>query len=135
MPHTFQVHSFYETRTDTLSPTPFKFGYRTREIVCVLRMACIFFRIFQWGVTYLLVLLVVVRQHQIGSQVLTLCPPLRNVSRVQAVTESRPSREIDDVLQITIKFTLEANYRTRVNTSYVLGHGIGKAYCSPYIGM
>ena len=65
------------------------------------------------------------------SHVLTLCPPLRNVSRVQAVTESRPSREIDNVLQITINFTLEANNRTRVNTSYILGHGIEKAYCSP----
>ena len=74
----------------------------------------------------------VVRKHLIGSQVLTLCPQLRNVSRVQAVTESRPSREIDGVLQITIKFTLEANNRTRVNTSYILGHGIEKAYCSPY---
>ena len=63
--------------------------------------------------TYLLVLLVVVL---IGSQVLTLCPPLRNVSIVQVVTEFRPSMEIDDVLQITIKFTLEANNRTRVNT-------------------
>ena len=73
----------------------------------------------------------VVRQHQIGSQVLTLCLPLRNVARVQTVTESRPSREIDDVLQITIKFTLEANNRTRVNTFYIHGHGIEKAYCSP----
>ena len=73
----------------------------------------------------------VVRQHLIGSQVLTLCPPLRNVSRVQTVAESRPAREIDNVLQITIKFTLEANNRTRVNTSYILGHDIEKAYCSP----
>ena len=71
-------------------------------------------------------LLIIVRQHLIGSQVLTLCPPLGNVSRVQAVTESRPSREIDDALQITIKFNLEANSRTRVNTSYILGHGIEK---------
>ena len=77
-----------------------------------------------YTVTYLLVLLVVVRQHLIGSQVLTLCPPLRNVSRVQAVTESRACREIDDVLQIIIKFTLEANNSTRINTSYILGHGI-----------
>ena len=37
---------------------------------------------------------------------------------------SRPSREIDDVLQIRIKFTLEANKRTRVNASFILGHGI-----------
>ena len=81
--------------------------------------------------TYLLVILVVVRQHLIGSQVLTRCPPLLNVSRVQAVAESRPTREIDDVLQITIKFTLEANNRTRGNTSYILGHCIEKAYCSP----
>ena len=50
---------------------------------------------------YLQYLLVVVRQHLMGSQVLTFCPPLRNVSR--------PSREIDDVLQIRIKFTLEDN--------------------------
>ena len=57
-----------------------------------------------------------------------LCPPLRNVSRLQAVTESRPSREINNVLQIRIKFTLEANNRTRVNTSYILGHGIENAY-------
>ena len=76
-------------------------------------------------------LLVVVWQHLIGSQVLTLCPPLRNVSRVQDVTESRPSRKINDVLQITIMFTLEANNRTGVNTSYILGHGIEIAYCSP----
>ena len=53
------------------------------------------------------------------------------LQRVQVVTESRPSREIDDVLQIPIKFTLEANNRTRVNTSYILGHCIEKAYCSP----
>ena len=45
--------------------------------------------------------------------------------------ESRPAREIDDVLQITIKFTLEANNRTRGNTFYILGHCIGKAYCAP----
>ena len=44
-----------------------------------------------------------------------------------AVTVSRLSREIDDVLQITIKFTLEANNRTGVNTSY----GIEKVCCSP----
>ena len=37
---------------------------------------------------------------------------------------------MDDVLQITIKFTLEANNRTRVNILYILGHGIEKAYCS-----
>ena len=44
-------------------------------------------------------------------------------------SESRPAREIDnDDLQITIKFTLEANNGTRVNTSYILGHGIEKAY-------
>ena len=73
----------------------------------------------------------VVRQHIIGSQVFTLCPPLRNVCRLQAVTKSRPFWEIDDVLQITIKFTLEHNNRTRVNTSYILGHGIEKAYRSP----
>ena len=30
----------------------------------------------------------------------------------------------DDVLQITIKFTLEANNKTRANTCYILGHGI-----------
>ena len=54
-------------------------------------------------------LLVIVWHHLIGSQVLTRCPPLYNVSRVQAVAESRPAREIDDVLQIIIKFTLEAN--------------------------
>ena len=29
---------------------------------------------------------VVVRQHLIGSQVLTLCPPFRNVSRLQPVS-------------------------------------------------
>ena len=51
--------------------------------------------------------------------------------RVQAVTKSRPAREIDDVLQITIKFTLEASNRTRGNTSYILGHCIEKANCSP----
>ena len=45
--------------------------------------------------------------------------------------ESRPTREIDNVLQITIKFTLEANNRIRGNTSYILGHCIEKAYCSP----
>ena len=44
--------------------------------------------------------------------------------------ESRPAREIDDVLQITIKFTLDANNRTRGNTSYILGHCLEKAYCS-----
>ena len=66
-----------------------------------------------------------------GCQVLTLCPPLRNVSRFLVATESRPAREIDDALQITIKFTLEANNRTRVNTSYIFGHGTEKAYCSP----
>ena len=59
---------------------------------------------------------------------LTRCPPLQNV---QAVAESRPTREIDDVLQITIKFTLAANNRTKGNTSYILGHCIEKAYCSP----
>ena len=82
-------------------------------------------------VTDLCYLLVVVRQHLIGSQVLTRCPPLQNVPRVQAVAESRPTREIDDVFQITIKFTLEANNITRENTSYILGHCIEKAYCSP----
>ena len=71
---------------------------------------------------------VVVRQHLIGSDVLMLCPPLQNVSRVHAVTESRPSREIDNVLQITIRLLLKL---TRVNTSYILGHGIEKVYCSP----
>ena len=50
---------------------------------------------------------------------------------IQAVAESKPTREIDDVLQITIKFTLEANNRTRGNTFYILGHCIEKAYCSP----
>ena len=39
--------------------------------------------------------------------------------------------EIDDVPQITIKFTFEANNRTRGKTSYILGHCIEKAYCSP----
>ena len=43
--------------------------------------------------------------------------PLRNVSIFQDVAESRSDSEIDDVLQITIKFTIEANNRTRVNTS------------------
>ena len=41
--------------------------------------------------------------------------------------------QIDDVLQITIKFTLEADNRTRGNTAYILGHCIKKAYCSPSI--
>ena len=77
------------------------------------------------------VILVVVRQHLIGSQVLTLYPPLCNVSIAVAVAESRSSMEIDDVLQITIKFTLEADNGTRVNTSYILGHDIEKAYCWP----
>ena len=54
----------------------------------------------------------------------SLCPPFQNVSRDQDVAESRPAREIDDVLQISIKFTLEANNKTRVNTSYIFGHGI-----------
>ena len=49
-----------------------------------------------------------------------MCLPLRNVFR--------PSKEFDDVPQITIKFTLEtnSNNRTRVNTSYILGHGTEK---------
>ena len=38
--------------------------------------------------------------------------------------ESRPTREIDNDLQITIKFTVEANNRTRGNTSYILAHCI-----------
>ena len=59
------------------------------------------------------------------------CPPLLNFTRVQAVAESRLAREIDDVLQITIKFTLEANNRTRGNTSYIHGHCMEKAYCLP----
>ena len=58
------------------------------------------------------------------------CLAARSSRCVKVVTESRPSRDIDNVLQITIKFTLEANNRTRVNTSYILGHGIEKAYCS-----
>ena len=82
------------------------------------------------GSQVLTLLLVVVRQHLIGSLALTLCPPLRNVSKVKAVIQSRPSREIDDVLQITIKFTLEVNNRTRVNIC-IFGHGIEKVYCSP----
>ena len=42
-------------------------------------------------------LLLVVRQHLIGSQVLTRCPPLFVVHGVQAVVESRSSREIDNI--------------------------------------
>ena len=55
-----------------------------------------------------------------------------NVCRVQAVADSRPDREIDNILPITIKFTLEAHNRTRVNTSFIFGHDIEKAYCLPY---
>ena len=83
--------------------------------------------------SYLLVLLVVVQKHLFNSQVLMWVPPLQTVSRVQAVAEFMPAREIDDVLQITIKFTLEANNRTstRGNTSYILGHCIEKVYFLP----
>ena len=101
-------------------------------------ISCIYMKLIIHSITmswieggYLFVLLVVVRQHLIGSQVLTLCPPLWNVSWLQAVNESRPSREIDDVLKITINVTLEVNNKTRANTSYILGHGIEKAYYSP----
>ena len=45
-------------------------------------------------------LLLVVRQHLIGSQVLTRCPPLFVVHGIQAVVESRSSREIDNIPQI-----------------------------------
>ena len=45
-------------------------------------------------------LLLVVRQHLIGSQVLTRCPLLFVVHGVQAVVESRSSREIDNISQI-----------------------------------
>ena len=48
-------------------------------------------------VTYLLL---VVRQHLIGSQVITRSPPLFVVHRVQAVVESRSSREIDNIPHI-----------------------------------
>ena len=77
------------------------------------------------------VLLAVDQQHLIDSQVFARCPPLQNVSRVQAVAESRPAREIINVLKITIKFTLEANNITRGNASYIRGHCIEKAYFSP----
>ena len=49
----------------------------------------------------------------------------------ESVAESRPAREIDNVLQITIKFTLEASNRTRGNTSCIFEHCIEKAYCPP----
>ena len=49
------------------------------------------------SVTYLLL---VVRQHLIGSQVLTLGPPLFVVHGVQAVVESGSSREIDNIPKI-----------------------------------
>ena len=42
------------------------------------------------------------------------CPPLQNVYTVQAVVESRTAREIDNVLQITVKFTLEAKKIMRI---------------------
>ena len=45
-------------------------------------------------------LLLVVRQHLIGSQVLTRCPPLFVVHGVQAVVESRSSMEINNIPQI-----------------------------------
>ena len=45
-------------------------------------------------------LLLVVRQHLIGSQVFTRCPPLFVVHGIQAVVESRSSREIDNIPQI-----------------------------------
>ena len=50
--------------------------------------------------TVILLLLLVVRQHLIGSQVLTRCPPLFAVHGVQAVVESRSSREIVNIPQI-----------------------------------
>ena len=49
-----------------------------------------------WLLTYLWLF----RQHLIGSQVLTRCPPLFVVHGVQAVVEYRSSREIDNIPQI-----------------------------------
>ena len=43
----------------------------------------------------------------------------RGVHHCKMSPESRPAREINNILQIIIKFTLEANNRTRGNTSYI----------------
>ena len=66
------------------------------QLGCLYTMICI---IIQLHVTYFWLLLVV-RQHLIGSQVLTRCPPLFVVHGIQAVVESRSSREIDNIPQI-----------------------------------
>ena len=51
---------------------------------------------------------------------------IKNVFRVQAVAESRPAREIDDVLQLTIKFILEANNRQEEIHLIYLGSALKK---------
>ena len=75
----------------------------------------VFMRTFQ--MLFVSMLLVVVRQHLIDSNVLTWCPPLRRVSWVQDVIESRHSREIDNIPQITVQFFLKSNNIIGGNTS------------------
>ena len=43
------------------------------------------------------------------------CPPLFVVDGLQAVVESRSSREIDNIPKIKVQFTLKAKNRTREN--------------------
>ena len=40
------------------------------------------------------------------------CPPLFVVSGVKAIVESRSAREIDNIAQIEVQFTLKAKNRT-----------------------
>ena len=57
-----------------------------------------------------------------------MSPAIYSVSGVLVVAESRSAREFDDVLQITVKFTLEANNRTGENTSYIPKHSNENAF-------
>ena len=76
-------------------------------------------------IVYLLVILVVVQQHLID------CIHHCEMSPYSWLLLN-PDREIDNVvLQITIKFTLEANNRTIVKPCYIFWHGIENAHCSP----
>ena len=76
-------------------------------------------------------LLLIVRRHLIGSQVITRCSLLFVVNGVQAVVESRSAREIDNIPQVEVQYTLKGKNRTRGNTYYVFKHSIEEATCSP----
>ena len=51
---------------------------------------------------------------------------------LQAVAESRPARDINNVPQMTVKVFLKANIRAGVNTSDILLHDIEKEFCTSF---